>query len=91
MTVADMTVLELKKREKAVRQEFPQMEAAFSKVREALVDKLVGSGMHKVEERERLYFAIQTLDAVKEAMTEMIGIGSDDIDKYLEQIAKVNG
>lgn len=67
------------------------MEAAFSQVRQALVNKMFGSGVHNVEDRERLYFAVQTLDAVKAAMVEMMGVGSDDIDKYVEQLAQLKG
>ncbi|TAL08061.1 MAG: hypothetical protein EPO02_13800 [Nitrospirae bacterium] len=87
MTVTELSVLDLKKREREVRQEFPHTEQAFAKVREVLIAKLFATTMHAKKERERLYQAVQILDAVKAALTEMMGVGSDDIEKYVEQIA----
>jgi hypothetical protein len=88
MSVTDLNVLELKQRERATRLEFPEMEKAFARVREALVDKTFSTRINDTTERERLFLAVQTLDAVKSAMVEMMGVGSDDIEKYIKQIAQ---
>ena len=82
-----MTEEELRKRSIAVKREFPETEAAFDRIRSAMVSKLFLTPMGATDRREKLYYAVQTLDAVKAAMIEMMGVGSDDIEKYIEQIA----
>jgi len=82
-----MTEEELRRRSIAVKREFPETEAAFDRIRSAMVSKLFLTPMGATDQREKLYYAVQTLDAVKAAMIEMMGVGSDDIEKYIEQIA----
>ena len=76
-----------RKRSQAARLEYPQTEAAFGKVRDALIARLLSTPLAASQEREKLYFAVQTLDAVKSALSEMMALSSDDIESYIDQIA----
>lgn len=48
--------------------EFAEVEAAFDAVREAAVKRLFDTKISEGEQRERLYLAVQNLDAVRKAI-----------------------
>ena len=67
------------------RREYEQTEAAFAKVRAAMVERLFKTPVAACEERERLYISVQTLDVVREAL--MTAMTTGQIEQYVEEIA----
>ena len=59
----------------AAKHELTETEDAFARVRAALVAKLWGSTLDQSEERERLFMAVQALDAVRTVMREAVDAG----------------
>ena len=57
--------------------EYTETEDAFAKVKAAYVARLFASPSEAVEERERLYTAVQVLDQVRARMTILISSASD--------------
>ena len=55
--------------------ELAETETAFAAVRSAMVKRLFESPLNGSEERERLYHAVQSLDAVRAAMRQVIDSG----------------
>ena len=68
----------------AAAREFPATEAAFAKVRAAMVKRLFETPNTADAERERLYFAVQILDAVKGELVSAMSQGA--IEEYAERI-----
>jgi hypothetical protein len=62
-------------RGQAAAREYAETEAAFSALKAAMIGRLFTTPMNAAEERERLYHAVQTLDAVRMAMREVIDSG----------------
>jgi hypothetical protein len=62
--------------EQAAR-EFAETENAFDQVREAMAARLLSSPPEASAERERLYLAVQVLDAVRAKMTALIATAAD--------------
>lgn len=85
--MSELSPDDLKVREVRTRREFPETQAAFAKVRAAMVLRLFATKTNATEERERLYFSVQTLDAVEAAMTLAMGQGSDAIEEYAKSFA----
>lgn len=71
-------------RAERTRREFNETDAAFQAVRDAMVSRLLGSSVTETEIRERLYFGVQVLDAVRKAMMDAISTG--EIELYAESI-----
>ena len=59
----------------AAAREYAETEAAFAALKGAMIGRLFATPMNATEERERLYHAVQTLDAVRMAMREVIDSG----------------
>jgi hypothetical protein len=59
----------------AAAREFSETQAAFDALKAAMIAKLFTTPLAATEERERLYHAVQTLDAVRMAMREVIDSG----------------
>ena len=55
--------------------ELAETETAFAAVRAAMVKRLFESPLSGGDERERLYHAVQSLDAVRAAMRQVIDSG----------------
>jgi len=55
--------------------EYLETEEAFAAVRQALINKWAGSELGASAERERLFFSIQSLDAVQTALRGVIEDG----------------
>ena len=68
-----------------VAREFSETEATFDEVRAALVNRLLSSPMTAQNERERLYMAVQVLDAVRERMAKVVAGAKDT--KAIEEFA----
>jgi len=82
---------DLKAREAAARREYPQTSAAFDKVRETAVKKLIASKPDEAAKREELYRLIHILDSVQAELASLCGQGSVEIEKYIESLnAKPN-
>ena len=73
-------------RAKAVKREFPETDAAFGRVRQAMIERLVTSPVTAAEEREKLFLSVQVLDAVRKSLVDAIGLGSEAIEHYLRDI-----
>ena len=69
-----MTTDAIHRGERAAR-EFAEHDAAFAALREAMVKRLFESPLSAGDERERLYHAVQTLDAVRMAVRQVIDSG----------------
>lgn len=85
--MSEPTPDELKAREARTRREFPETQAAFTRVRAAMVARLFKTPTSAAAERETLYLSVQTLDAVEAAMTQAMGQGSDAIEEYAKSFA----
>lgn len=48
--------------------ELPQTEAAFADLRAALVERWASTTVDQVATREKMFFALQTLDSVRKAL-----------------------
>jgi hypothetical protein len=57
--------------------ELAETESAYSDVRAALVARLFVSPLQAADERERLYLAVQVLDAVRARMKAVVAGHSD--------------
>jgi hypothetical protein len=55
--------------------ELAETEAAFAAVRAAMVKRLLESPLNAGDERERLYHAVQSLDAVRAALRQVVDAG----------------
>ena len=55
--------------------ELSETEAAFAAVRAAMVKRLLESPLSAGEDRERLYHAVQSLDAVRAALRQVVDSG----------------
>ncbi len=62
-------------RGEAAAREYAETERAFASLREAMVKRLFDTPLAAAEERERLYHAVQTLDAVRMAVRQVIDSG----------------
>jgi hypothetical protein len=82
---------ELKGRALAARKEFPATDEAFSRVRTALVVRLFETTQGQAPERERLYHAVQALDAVRDALLAAMGQGQAAIDEYVKALGAKAG
>lgn len=81
-----MTPEELKSKERTVAREFPETDAAFKAVRQAMLEALINSNDPEGEKRERLFRSIRALDEVRTVMMSYLSAGSQDIDNYIKQI-----
>jgi hypothetical protein len=54
------------------QQELVQTEAAFAAVRQAMVERLLNSAVADTAAREKLYLAVQSLDAVRKVLFDVI-------------------
>jgi hypothetical protein len=68
------------------RAEFERTQDAFDKVRAKLSDKLLSSAVGESLLREKLYFTVQALDAVRAHMVEAMATG--DIEEHVENYLK---
>lgn len=71
-------------RSRQARHELREMGSAFDEVRRAMVAQLLGSMLHDSAGRERLYLAVQILDAVRLQMENVAQTG--DIELAAEAI-----
>ncbi len=55
--------------------EYAETEAAFDALKAAMIARLFTTPLSAADERERLYHAVQTLDAVRVAMRGVIDSG----------------
>ena len=78
---------ELKARETHARREYPETKAAFTRVRNAMVERLFKTPTDAAAERERLYATVQILDAVEKALIAAMGQGSEAIDEFIKNLA----
>jgi len=69
--------------------EYSETQAAFDALKAAMIGRLFTTPMHATEERERLYHAVQTLDAVRMAMREVIDSGR--IEAAAREVAEAIG
>lgn len=58
--------------------ELTETDAAFSKLRGAMVSRLFATPTNATEERERLYLAVNTLDAVKSTLEQLVQGAADE-------------
>jgi hypothetical protein len=65
------------------KREYQQTEAAFDAVRAALVEKLFATKLDEPLVREKLYLAVQSLDAVRVCMEQVITTG--EIERHVEE------
>lgn len=79
---------ELQIKERAKAREFRETSAILAEVRAAMVDRLFSSPQNKIEERERLYQAVQVLDAMALQMNAVLSSGSAAIEEYVKKIAE---
>lgn len=77
---------DLKAREQAARREYPQTSAAFDKVRENAVKKLLATLPSEAQKREELYRLVHILDTVQAELASLCGQGSAEIEKYIESL-----
>ena len=63
------------RRAERAKRELRETEIAFNEVRSVLVTKLLSSGLDESDKRERLYLAVQVLDAVRSAMRDVMAGG----------------
>lgn len=66
-------------RSHAAAREYAETETAFAALKGAMIGRLFTTPMHASDERERLYHAVQTLDAVRMAMREVIDSGRIEV------------
>ena len=59
----------------AAAREYAETQAAFDALKAAMIARLFTTPLAAADERERLYHAVQTLDAVRMAMREVIDSG----------------
>lgn len=57
------------------KQELEHTEAAFAAVRAAMIDKLLGTPVAASQARESLYLGVQSLDAVRKALFDVVAGG----------------
>lgn len=81
-----MTEAELKAREAKARREYPQTMAAFDRVRETAVKKLLATLPSEAQKREELYRLVHILDTVQRELLNLCGQGSVEIEKYIESL-----
>jgi len=53
-----------------------------------MTERLLSSKYDERDVREQLYQSIQVLDAVKELISQRIGVGKADLDQYMRQLAR---
>ena len=63
---------DLRREAAKAQQELTQTEAAFAAVRRAMVDRLLGSAVADGAAREKLYLGVQSLDAVRKVLFDVI-------------------
>lgn len=83
-----MTEDEQKALERSAQREYPAMDKAFGEVRAGLVEAMFATGLGKADERERIYRAVQTLDAVKAVVGRYMASGSTEIAAYIKELAE---
>ena len=76
----------LRAREQKARQEFPQTQAAFARVREAATAKIFATRPAEREKREELYRLVHILDEVERELLSAMGQGRDEIEAYLKEL-----
>ncbi len=79
------------RKEQAQAREFPETLAVLAEVRAAMVDRLFASPQAAAAERERLYQAVQVLDAMRNRMTPVLASGSAAIEAYVKAVAEGEG
>lgn len=83
-----MTEEEQKALERQAAKDFPVMDKAFTEVRDGLVEAMFATGLGKADERERIYRAVQTLDAVKAVVGRYMASGATEIAAYIKELAE---
>lgn len=81
-----MTEEEQKALERSAQREYPAMDKAFGEVRAGLVEAMFATGLGKADERERLYRAVVTLDAVKGVVGRYMASGATEIAAYIKDL-----
>lgn len=64
------------RRGQAAQREWNEVEAAFDRVRVAIVKNLTETSPHQVEKILKLHMAVQNLDAVQQAIMDVINNGA---------------
>lgn len=68
--------------------ELEHTEAAFDKVRAALLEAIASSAFDEADKRERLYLSVQILDG---ARTALIAVASgESVDAYVKSLAEAS-
>ncbi|HWA60867.1 MAG TPA: hypothetical protein VG939_05805 [Caulobacteraceae bacterium] len=62
-------------RGRRARQEWAELEGAFARLRQAMMEEIIATPFAEAERRERLYLSCQVLDAVKAALLAAVGAG----------------
>jgi hypothetical protein len=68
------------------QQELTQTEAAFTGLRQAMIDQWSQTASDQEHKREKLFLAVQTLDAVRKALLETVAAG--EVANYVVELAK---
>lgn len=70
--------------------ELEQTEAAFKAIREAMISRLLKTGIADDDARRALVLSVQSLDLVREKLGEMVRLGNDAkaLAAYADQLAE---
>jgi hypothetical protein len=81
---------ELKRTEMAQKREFPETMKVLDQVRAAMVERVFATTLDAKDERERLFHAVQIVDAMRKPMLEALNssAGSEAIEAFVKEIAE---